>query len=438
LLCALLIPVSVALAAENAEPDIRAAAALLCNADTGEALYALNEHDRREPASLTKIMTALLVLEAVQRGEAGMDDILTTRASAFTDVGADGSVAGFTIGEEVRLEDLLYCIMLQSANEGCNILAVHISGSVAAFVSAMNARAAELGCAGTNFTNTHGMPGAAHYTTAADMKLIALAAMTTPHFMEIAHTDTYVVPATNKSASRKLTTTNSLISTSRYSEYIYTYARGIKTGHTAAAGYCLVSGAEKDGLRLLSVVLGAKLEGGKIRSFVETRELFEWGFSNFTVKKLLAKNKIVGQIPVIMGVGKDAVTLVPEEEVTALVSADLNVDDVHVELSLEHPEGIHAPVYKDQVLGTATVRYEDRDYGTVRVLASFSVERDEVANLWAQARDWLSRPWLRRLLIAVPSAVLLYAAFAVAVNLRRRAAKKKQTNYRGKKKYTDR
>ena len=150
------------------------------------------------------------------------------------------------VGEELTVEELLYCIMLSSANEGCNILAEGVAGSIDAFVAQMNSRAAALGCEDTHFVNTNGLPDDDHYTTAWDLYLITREARKHPDFMPIVGTAFHEVPATNLSEPRNLRSTNYLISSWYTRGYLYKGAEGIKTGSTSAAGYCLVASASRN------------------------------------------------------------------------------------------------------------------------------------------------------------------------------------------------
>ena len=192
-------------------PELESAAAAIVDADTGRLLYGLNADEQRYPASLTKTMTVLLAVEAIERGDAASDDVVTAGDEAVQGMVEDGSTAGIQPGETMSLLNLMYCAMLGSANEACNIIAVHISGSIDAFVADMNERAAALGCTGTHFANTHGLPDTDHYTTASDFARITREAMSHDLFLEISSTTTYTVPATNLSAERQLPNTNGLI-----------------------------------------------------------------------------------------------------------------------------------------------------------------------------------------------------------------------------------
>ena len=238
--------------------EVAAKAALLIDPDTEEILYARNIHERLYPASLTKVMTALLVLEAVDSGRIAMDTVLTASQTAIDNLPPDGSNAGIKVGEEMTVEQLLYCILVVSANEACDILAEGVSGSIDAFVDAMNAKAQAIGCEDTHFANTSGLQDGNHYTTAWDLYRITREAMKHEMFMPLCNTKVIEIPATNLSGPRTYYTTNYLLSPMRATGYVYQGAEGIKTGSTSDAGYCLISTATRSGRSLLSVVLGRR------------------------------------------------------------------------------------------------------------------------------------------------------------------------------------
>jgi len=197
LLVTALLPVS-ALAVDD--PEISARAAVLANASTGEVYYSKNADATIQPASTTKMVTALIVAEAVDRGEISLGDVVTASDNCQYNLEPDSTNAGPAIvpGEQMTVQDLLYCAMLVSANEACNILAEHVSGSVSAFVDRMNTRAQELGCSGTHFANANGLEEADHYSTAADFAVLAREALQHPLVLEICGTLNYTVAATNK------------------------------------------------------------------------------------------------------------------------------------------------------------------------------------------------------------------------------------------------
>ena len=195
---ALLLPLFSLTSADAYEDfDLDAKAGLLIEADTGEILYEKNAHQENFPASLTKVMVALLVFEAIDEGKIALTDSVTATESAFEGLSSDGSTANIVPGETMTVEQLLNCMLIVSANETCNILGEYISGSVEAFVARMNERATELGCEHTHFANATGLHNSQHYTTAWDLYLITREAMKHDKFMEICNSKSYTVPATN-------------------------------------------------------------------------------------------------------------------------------------------------------------------------------------------------------------------------------------------------
>ena len=222
-------------------PVLDAKCALLMDETAGRMLYGHNEKEKAYPASITKVMTALLTLEAVDRGDLSLSQPITASHLAVTSIDEDSSTAGIEAGEVLTVEQLLNCLLIVSANEAANVLAEAVSGSIADFVALMNQRAGELGCEGTHFANTNGLHDPQHYTTAWDIYLIAREAMKHDLFMTICGSKSYDVPATNMSDVRELHSTNALISNWRTLGYIYDYADGLKTGYTDEAGRCLLA-----------------------------------------------------------------------------------------------------------------------------------------------------------------------------------------------------
>ena len=299
---------------------------LLVDEDSGQYYYTRNIDTKAYPASLTKIMTLLLAVEAVERGDVQLDDTVTAYADCNADMVEGASNADIKVGETMTFEDFLYCAMISSANEACNVVAEYVCGSISAFVQRMNARAQELGCTGTHFVNPHGLPNDDHYTTAHDLYRITKEALSHELFATICNTVKHTVPATNLSDERTLSNTNGLINpeSPMYRGYYYEYAKGVKTGHTEAAGYCLVSTAEKDGVRLLCVVLGGK---GTARangttdfgSFSDTLTAYRWVFSNYGWRDIVSASDLVCEVPVRYGRDSDGVTVRPAQSISAVL-----------------------------------------------------------------------------------------------------------------------
>lgn len=253
--------------------SVTAYAAYLMDMDTGVTLYAYKADEKNYPASTTKIMTAYLCLKY-----GDPKDIVTVQSSAFSDLSQAASTGNLVVGETMSVHRLLQALLVVSASEAANVVAEYVSGSREKFVELMNEEAQALGCTGTHFANCHGLPNSDHYTTARDLAIIAQAAMEYEEFRDIVGSAVTTLAATNVHGTQKITSTNGVLPGSSYPNYSYPYAIGIKTGHTSVAGYCLVSAADKDGRRLLCVVMGC---GSRTASFSQTIRLFDWGYDNY-------------------------------------------------------------------------------------------------------------------------------------------------------------
>lgn len=370
----LVLVLSVAFAATPASAaeeigGVEAKAAILVDDTYGEVLYEQSAHEALYPASTTKMMTALLVIEAIERGEISLDDEIKAKRKMVDSVIWDASHVSPRIkpDEVLTVEDYLYCVMIESDCACCNILADYTAGSVEAFVERMNSRAGELGCENTHFANTHGYTDPNHYTTAWSLYLIASEAMKHDIFAKIVGTSEYTVPKTNLTRERSLRNTNWLLSMPEPSEtdvkygdnYYYQYAIGVKTGYTSAAGSCLVSCAEKDGRRLFSVVLGTvpqTLEDGSVRrlSLYESIRLLDFGFDGYSYTKYISAGGEVADMPVTGGGRTVSVPLTPVDDAMALLPNGTDYTSMDFEITL-YSESVAAPVRRGEVLGEITV-----------------------------------------------------------------------------------
>lgn len=349
--------------------DVNSKASILIDATDGHDIYSENADEKLFPASLTKLMTALIVAENVP----DFSTVVTANESAFEGLSAAGSSVGICAGEQMSVDNLLICLLVASANEAANILAEYVSGSVPAFVELMNSRATELGLNNTHFANPHGLHDADHYTTARDMAKIALEVRKHERLREICEMKDARIPATNLKDERYFFTTNSLIS--RYKElgYIYSHANGMKTGSTSQAGLCLVASAEYNGKELVSVILGAdKDQEGRKNHFLESKRLLVWGFENFSKATLIASSDIVCEVKVKAAKDRDYVTGHVPESFSLMMPNDF--DKAKVEYIVDSEKQIEAPIKKDEEIGSVIVRYEGRDYATLPIVASYDVE----------------------------------------------------------------
>ena len=318
---------------EALQLEIEAQGAILIDATTGDILYQKNIDEKLPPASITKLMTILLVLEYGK-----LDEIVTFSYDATHSITYNSSHIGIDTNEQLTLEQSLYAIMLQSANEVSNGVGEHISGSMDAFAIKMTERAKELGCSSTNFTNSHGLHSDTHYTTARDMALIATELLKFNFFIELMGTTYYEIPPTNIQAeTRNLYGQNQLIKES--SIFYYEDCLGGKTGFTNEAGNTLVSFAKRNETTLISVVLKSTGYG----LYTDTAKLFDYGFNNFETKIIARKGDSPTYITVIetqkkkttvlgtvnLSYSDDIVATVPKGTLTSLIVPTYNIQENH-------------------------------------------------------------------------------------------------------------
>lgn len=414
-----------AAALEDPAPQCRAA--IVVDGDYGDVLYAYNAYEKMYPASITKIMTSLLVLEAVDSGQLTLDQPITaSTTAAVVPEGSSTANPRIEAGEVLTVEQLLYCDLITSANEACNILAETVGGSIENFVDMMNAKARELGMEDTHFVNPHGFHDEDHYTTAYDITIMARAAMEHETFRTIVATQTYTIPATNLNGERVLHTTNALIGNWIYSGYLYSKAIGIKTGSTTPAGQCLASAAvDDDGRTYYCVVLGAETvdngDGTTTRySFYESRRLLEWAFDSFERVTLLDENTegVLREVSVSLSDETDHVIVQPVGSIEATLPTDY--DPARVEYQVELADGVEAPVEKGTKLGTVSVVYDDVNYGTLDLVAADSVARSDFQYYVKTVKDYLGMWWVRALLIVAVALILFLVVWLGVIRPRRK------------------
>ena len=341
--------------AEAASLELAAKSALLMDIATGTVLFEQNAHEKLAPASVTKVMTMLLVMEAIDSSRISLADAVTVSEAAAA---KGGSQIYLKVGETMSVGDMLKSVAVSSANDCACALAEHIAGSEAAFVDKMNARAKELGMNDTHFVNCTGLDDAEnakeHLTSAYDIALMSRELML--HHPTITKFTTIWMD-TVRDGAFGLSNTNKLVR-------FYPGATGLKTGFTSAAGYCLSATAERDGLGLIAVVMGAKTSPER---FAGCKALLDYGFANYALIK--PQLPLDNPVPVKLGT-QEFVNAVPAED-TKLLLDKSQKEQVTTEIALE--ESVTAPVSKGQKLGTLTVRAGDQVLAQVPMVAAEAV-----------------------------------------------------------------
>ncbi len=369
-ICAVTIIICILLAlpaaAVTGEPVVQAPSAVLMDKTTGTILFELNSHERLAPASVTKVMTLLLIMEAIDAGTISMQDTVTTSEYAAS---MGGSQIFLEVGEQMVLEDVLKAVVVSSANDGAVALAEHLCGSEQAFVALMNQRAEELGMADTNFVNCTGLDtdlGASeHLTSANDIAIMSRELLMHEDIKRF----TTIWMDTVRNGEFGLSNTNKLVR-------FYSGATGLKTGFTARARYCLAASASRDGMELIATVMNAPSSDER---FTTAKNLLDFGFANYTVINPEPKQELT-DIPVLLG-ESSAVTPVMEECGGILIDKSIK-NTVTTEITLA--ESLTAPVEVGQKLGEMSVMSNGEVLQTVDIVASQEVPRLTVGEIWLQ------------------------------------------------------
>ncbi len=397
-------------------PIVASEAQLLVELSSTSPLFARNELEPMYPASTTKIMTALVVLDEVAAGNVSLDDMVTATSNMHYDLIAAGSSVGIVVGEEMSLGDLLYCAMLASGNDACNVIAEHVGGTIENFVLMMNQKAIEEGCTGSNFTNAHGLHNEQHYTTAVDLARITYAAYQHDTFMEIVGTAEYTVPATNMSGARALKNSNGLLATNTVygDRYLYGGAIGVKTGFTTPAGYCLVSMVERDDVQLMCIVLNGKTEGQDFTNFSDSVALYDWGFNNFGHREVVSTLDVMETLEVTGAKDDNRLDLVPQHGLSAYLRNTVSTDRFEMDVTVTAPivnHRLQAPIVKGETIGYVTVKYEEVIYGTIPLVAARDVEQTFGDLVWNSFLDLITNRTFAYSIVAACIFVLALVIF---------------------------
>ncbi len=399
-------------ASSKDEPEIEATTAILIDAKTGEVLFSKNENVQMAPASMTKIMTALLAIENLD-----MDTVVTIDdETPYT----EGNIIYMHEGEKFTVEQLLKAMLVSSANDCAAALAKTMSGTLKDFANLMNGKAKELGAKNTNFVNPNGLDDKKHMSTAYDFAMIAKEAMKNETFREIVSMTSYTVPKTNKNKKRQLYTTNRLLSdkyndivvNGEYRKPYYKNAIGIKTGYTPVALGCLCAAAEKDGTELISVVMHSSDFG----RFADTIALFEYGFANYATYNVYDKGETVETIKVKGGNPGEVRTVT---DYYASVNLKKSESSDIVTKKIVWNDKIVAPLAKGTVVGQVMVYKNNELVTTTDIITADKVEEGMFSFLY---NGHVAYPGKLALLIAAVVVVLLAIVIVILriVNRRKR------------------
>ncbi len=403
--------------------EVEANNALLVNIDTDEVVYSKNADERIYTASLSYLMNAIVVCE-----KADFDEVVTVKGEVVDSLlGTNAIIANLKADEQITVGDLMRCMLIASHNDAALVLADYVAaGDADKFVKMMNDKGKSLGLKNTNYNTAVGLFDEKQYTTANDLFKVYMAAMEVDAIAEILSQTRYTVPATNKSSSRLLSTTNRLID--RTTNYYYKHALVGKTGNSDKSGRCIASTAESDGKRYVCILAGCS-DAEKRVDFADSISLYKWAYANFEYKTVVSKGEQVSvSANVDLSWDVDTITLTAGESVVALLPKDADLSTVEYVVTLDK-EVFDAPIKKGEKMGTAKIYFsnpnnqDSEPLGEITLLAGQEVEGSAALMLWRWIKGIITNPFVVAIIVAV---VVLFIVMTIVANVKAKRERKKK------------
>lgn len=419
IICLIFAPSLTVYAYEPSGIQISANAAMLVSLDTNEVLFEKNADQKVYPASITKIMTTLLILESDKYNPEAK--IAMTEEALDLISGTGSSVSLLAAGEEITQLDLVYMVLMSSYGDCSLLAAIHFGGSVDNFVAMMNTRAQELGLTNTHYENPIGLHHEQNYTTARDTYMLTKVALQNETFKTVCESTRHTVNA-SLSGKRVLSTTNLLQDNT--TSYYYTYAKGVKTGYTDEAGRCLVSTASYNGYNYMCLVFGCPPNEKK--HFTESAELYRWAFKNFEFKNVADTSNPVAEIAVDLSLDTDYVSLYVEKGFKSVLPKD--ADDSTISIKTKpFSQKVDAPITKGQVLGTADIIYAEKVIGTVNLISNENIEKSILLSTWRGIKNFFVSSAMKIVYLVIIGAILIFIIAVIKMNSKN--SKKRKIKY---------
>ena len=394
---------------------VRGRNAILYNVDTDTVLYTKNPDEKTYPASLTKIMVAVLLVE---KNKNLKDLTVTISNNVYEEYKySEAVIAGFDAGQKVNGHDLLAYTLVKSCADASAAIAEYVAGSEAAFIEMMNDKAKELGMTSTNFTNCHGLHDPNHYSTARDMCILTKYAMQYSVIKDIVEVARY-----ETKDGITLAATNLMIDPN--SGYYYKYATGFKTGFTDEAGRCLASTASYEGMTYILIMLGCPAVEGSVENryeFIDSAELYRWAFLGFSYVSILDKSEVVDSIPVEYSWDYDSVNVRPHKDLYALMPNEADKSTLNMKVKYKNDK-LEAPVKKGQVVGTIEMYYADQLVGIVDCVAAESIEGSSILKTVRSVSDFFRRnkKVIAAILLIIVAIVIIFVIAVIRLNSKKK------------------
>lgn len=419
IICLIFTPILTVNAYEPSGIDITANAAMLVSMDTDEVLYEKNADKQVYPASITKIMTVLLMLES-DKYDSDAKIAMSEQALDLIS-GTGSSVSLLRAGEEITQLDLVYMVLMSSYGDCALLAAEYYGGSVENFVAMMNSRATELGLTNTHYENPIGLHHQENYTTARDTYVLTKFALQNATFKEVCESTRHTVK-TSLSGQRVLSTTNFLQDNT--TNYYYTYAKGVKTGYTDEAGRCLVSTASYNGYNYMCLVFGCPPNAKN--HFTESADLYRWAFNNFEFKTVANTENPVAEIGVDLSLDTDFVSLYVDQGFVSVLPKDADDSTISI-VAKPTSEIVDAPIKKGQVLGTADIIYAEKIIGTVNLISNEDIQKSTLLTALRAVENFFTSSYMKVLYILIALIILIFIIAVIKLNVKR--SKKRKIKY---------
>lgn len=402
--------------------EIKAKAGTLVSLDTDEILYENNIDQKVYPASITKIMTTILMLESEKYDPQGK--ITMTKSALDLVLGTGSSVSYIKEGEEFTQLDLVYLVLMSSYGDCTYLAAEFYAGSVENFVALMNQKAAELGLKNTHYQNPVGLHDENNYTTVRDIYTLTKYALQNETFKTVCETHRYPMPATNMSGERTLVTTNFLQDAN--TNYYYPYAKGVKTGYTDEAGRCLVSTASFGNYNYMCILMGCPPKADRRYEFLESAELYRWAFNNFSFKEIASSTEPVCEMPVELSLETDFVPLHFKNKFVSVLPNEADESTIVIKPHL-NSESTEAPIKKGEVLGKADVIFAEKVIGTVDLVAGADIKASKILIVVKYIKNVFTSIYMKLIIAIAVIAVLIFIILCIRLNIAR--LKKRKVRY---------
>lgn len=394
-------------------------AGMVIHLDTGTVVYSKNADKKMYPASITKLMAALVMVDEIKDLENTM--IPYTKEANNLILGTGSVVLNLKIGEEMNAKDALAALLISSCGDVAYAISEYVGGTTQGFVDLMNKKAKEMGLKNTRYENPVGLHHEDHYTTANDIYKLANEAFKNKLIKEFCAKSRYTLSATNMAKERTIVTSNMLLNPN--SNVYYKYAGAGKTGYTEKAGRCLVSTASYNGYEYMTIVLGAATPGGARYDFIDTANMCRWAFNNFEYKSVFDPTTPVAEAPISLSSDTDHLPICFKNGLKAILPKDADASTINFDVKLSSPS-FEAPIEKGVTVGTADIYYAEEKIGTLELVAGQTVKASPMLVFFKAVSDFLTSGFMKIIYVAIAGITAIIIIWIIFLNYGKKKSRK--------------